>query len=50
MKKNRATDNLSGLMGDAIRASGRMVSKTEKEFIVTNKELKGLEYGQMEKR
>ena len=43
-------DNLFGLMGDAIRVSGRMVSKMAKEFIGTNKEFKGLEYGQMEKR
>lgn len=42
--------NLLGLMVDVIRVNGKMESKMEKEFIVTSKELRDLEFGRMERR
>jgi hypothetical protein len=42
--------NSHGQMVDAIRANGRMESKTGREFIATRRVLRDLEYGQMERR
>lgn len=42
--------NLLGLMVDAIKVNGKMESKMEKEFIVTRRALKDLEFGRMERR
>jgi len=42
--------NSRGQMVDAIRANGRMESKTGREFIAIRRVLRDLEFGQMERR
>jgi hypothetical protein len=50
MRRNKVMDNLYGLMEDAIKDYGRMVSKMVKEFIVIKMGFKELVFGQMERR
>lgn len=43
-------DSSHGLMADAIKANGKMVSKMERVFTAIKKELKDQDYGQMVKK
>ena len=50
MIKSKDMDNFHGLMVDAIKEFGKMVSKMVKESIRTNKIVKDKVFGRMEKR